>query len=471
MVATTVTQFVTRAPPLVGEAEEREESAASPDRCQFWLPNKRRLCANTPLPSSRFCGNHDPDAGARRIPCPIDPSHSVSEDNLQSHVKKCPFRKQALALESQPYYSKGINGSPDDDYVDSAAKRNAILQLSVKDFQTLLEKVKSIHSTISVVLLDSYVIPDACSAWLKQQHLDRKLPYQEKHAMQQASIVGNIEATGILQKPNESTEPFYQEIVGRDHFGRDESQIPAVVEFGAGRGYLTQMLTDCYGLGKVCLIERKSYKLKADRSLRQSQNIILERLRIDIEDLNLKEVNLLKGLQYIAIGKHLCGPATDLTISCCLSGQGEQNKETHSTIPNLQGLALATCCHHLCQWKHYANTKFLLSLGITKEEFHAMTWFTSWAVDADHSSELADMPFNATNISTIKEKQADLLGGSVDDAIRSIPTLDRARLGFMCKEIIDTGRLFWLREHGMEAQLVKYVPLSISPENHLLIAK
>lgn len=54
MVATTVPRFVARAPPTVGEAEDREESAASLDRCQFWLPNKRRLCANTPLPSSRL---------------------------------------------------------------------------------------------------------------------------------------------------------------------------------------------------------------------------------------------------------------------------------------------------------------------------------------------------------------------------------------------------------------------------------
>lgn len=38
--------------------------------------------------------------------------------------------------------------------------------------------------------------------------------------------------------------------------------VPAVVEFGAGRGYLTQLLADCYGIMKVILVERKSYKLK-----------------------------------------------------------------------------------------------------------------------------------------------------------------------------------------------------------------
>ena len=27
---------------------------------------------------------------------------------------------------------------------------------------------------------------------------------------------------------------------------------------------------------------------------------------------------------------------------------------------------------------------------MTKEEFHAITWFTSWAVDANHGSDLPD---------------------------------------------------------------------------------
>lgn len=28
------------------------------------------------------------------------------------------------------------------------------------------------------------------------------------------------------------------------------------------------------------------------------------------------------------------------------------------------------------------------NLGLTKEDFHAITWFTSWAVDAHHGSDL-----------------------------------------------------------------------------------
>lgn len=80
--------------------------------------------------------------------------------------------------------------------------------------------------------------------------------------MQQASIIGNIEAFGMLQKPKDLTNPFCQECDGSDDVDGDESRVSAVVEFGAGRGYLTHMLTDCYGIKKAFLVERKSYKLK-----------------------------------------------------------------------------------------------------------------------------------------------------------------------------------------------------------------
>lgn len=73
---------------------------------------------------------------------------------------------------------------------------------------------------------------------------------------------------------------------------------------------------------------------------------------------------------------------------------------------------------------------------------------------------------------TCSEKQkSDFECGDVDAFMGSMPALERALLGFMCKEIIDVGRLLWLRDQGMKAELVKYVPSSVSPENHLLLAK
>lgn len=64
--------------------------------------------------------------------------------------------------------------------------------------------------------------------------------------MQQASILWNLEAFGVL----------------KNSLDEDDNEVPAVVEFGAGRGYLTQLLTDFYGIKRVFLVDRKSYKLK-----------------------------------------------------------------------------------------------------------------------------------------------------------------------------------------------------------------
>jgi hypothetical protein len=74
------------------------------------------------------------------------------------------------------------------------------------------------------------------------------VPYQEKHVVQQVSIVGNMETFGLLPRGG-----------AEDAAGENA---PAVVEFGAGRGYLTQMLADCYGIRNIFLVERRSYKLK-----------------------------------------------------------------------------------------------------------------------------------------------------------------------------------------------------------------
>ena len=70
--------------------------------------------------------------------------------------------------------------------------------------------------------------------------------------MQQVSIVGNMETFGLL--PSGGAEDGAEEVAAEN--------APAVIEFGAGRGYLTQMLADCYGIRNIFLVERRSYKLK-----------------------------------------------------------------------------------------------------------------------------------------------------------------------------------------------------------------
>ncbi|RWR94504.1 tRNA:m4X modification enzyme TRM13 [Cinnamomum micranthum f. kanehirae] len=475
------------------------EGIGKEKRCNFWLAKKKRFCANSPLSDSLFCGNHKPGSEEVRVPCPIDPSHSILQENLDAHVKRCPMQKQVRALQMQPFFKKGVNCGKDDEVeglssksteakiscsgpysesseITSEMKRNAIYQMSKPEFSGLLKKIQSIHISICSNIQDSYAIPEACDRWLKNQG-DRQLPFQEKHVLQQASILGNLEAFGIIGNSHDFDDQEADEHLCCDDSSRGKIETPPVIEFGAGRGYLTQMLADCYGIQKVFLVERRSYKLKADRSLRQKQQMILERLRIDIEDLNLDAIESLRGVPYLAIGKHLCGPATDLTLRCCLPKRCSEDGVLSSSNCNLKGLALATCCHHLCQWKHYINKRFFSDLGISKEDFHAITWFTSWAVDADHGSILSDVvnhglhKHNMDPSLSCENRDSDVGVTGVEEIVRNMKAVDRAVLGLICKEIIDIGRLMWVKEHGLEAQLVKYVPSNISPENHLLVAK
>ncbi|GAV64076.1 TRM13 domain-containing protein/zf-U11-48K domain-containing protein/zf-TRM13_CCCH domain-containing protein [Cephalotus follicularis] len=438
-------------------------------RCKFWIHKKSRFCANARLGDSLYCGNHNQRHDGQWVPCPIDPSHVVLRENLGGHVKRCPMLKQAQILSLQPFYQKGINAGKEEeeqtplDYVTSEMKRNAVYNMSVTEFCNLIKKIKSVHDSWCKDIRDSYKAPEACNIWIKRE-VDRKLPFQKKHVVQQASILGNLEEFGVLNDPVGK-----EQCEGKGFSGENGNSngVPAVVEFGAGRGYLTQMLADCYEIKRVLLVERKSYKLKADRSLRQKGGLILERLRINIEDLNLSAVESLREIPYLAIGKHLCGPATDLTLRCCLGEQYSiDNTEKFSGNHYLKGIAVATCCHHLCQWKHYINKNYLSNLGFTKEEFHAITWFTSWAVDADHGSDLSEAMDCSLHL---QSTDGDAISG--EDIARDMIAIERAALGFMCKQIIDMGRLIWVKERGLDTQLVKYCPPSVSPENHLLIAR
>src|SRR5437870_5696361 len=61
-----------------------------PGCCHFWLPHKQRHCSFPVSGENKFCAVHqenDDDSGAdARVPCPINPKHSVRTDALSYHV-------------------------------------------------------------------------------------------------------------------------------------------------------------------------------------------------------------------------------------------------------------------------------------------------------------------------------------------------------------------------------------------------
>lgn len=88
----------------------------------------------------------------------------------------------------------------------------------------------------------------------------QEVAISREHALQQVSILGNLEELGVLKSCNVNLK---QEQPKCESSSTKFDDAPAVVEFGAGGGgYLTQMLADCYHISEIFLVERKSYKLK-----------------------------------------------------------------------------------------------------------------------------------------------------------------------------------------------------------------
>ena len=94
------------------------------------------------------------------------------------------------------------------------------------------------------------------------------MPYQEKHVLQQASILGNMENFGVLRSSKD--QALSEQQCEHTELHQCDDDVSAVIEFGAGRGYLTQILADCYGIKKVILVERKSYKLKVSVDIKKT---------------------------------------------------------------------------------------------------------------------------------------------------------------------------------------------------------
>jgi tRNA:m4X modification enzyme len=120
------------------------------------MERKRRYCRGTRYPDSVYCCNHrgefsetDPcptistkgglpsasnaASDKKKIPCPLDPSHSVYAHKLERHLKVCPKAKELRELESQPYFLRGANAGTSTEAEDGAEivfDRSSALELA-----------------------------------------------------------------------------------------------------------------------------------------------------------------------------------------------------------------------------------------------------------------------------------------------------------------------------------------------------
>jgi tRNA:m4X modification enzyme len=126
------------------------------------------------------------------------------------------------------------------------------------------------------------------------------------------------------------------------------------------------------------------------------RHLDLQRLRADIKDFDVSRVRGVEGGgAWVALGKHLCGAAADFTLRSCArphAGQptaaaaqagsgggpaaGAPAAGGPAPLSGVRGLAVATCCHHRCSWRHFVAQREVLELGFSPQEFEVIAWLT-----------------------------------------------------------------------------------------------
>ena len=352
-----------------------------------------------------------------------------------------------------------------------------------------------------------------------------------KHLQQQSSILGHLDALGILS----AKDVCYIEFgAGRGKLSgciqksfKSHSDDPPLMEdrtspvpppppaFEAeiknvftkehevqAKDLTLDMQQEANGTSTTCepsnvhyvLVDRDSCRHKVDGTHRVSMLVgaHYHRLLMDIEHLDLRKLECLNDgsniKQVVAISKHLCGAATDLTLRCIIqtllqnpSGVSQECSSTQCSTYCLCGVVIALCCHHRCSWPQLVGRGFFERLGFTPVDFHLICHMSSWAVcgvrpppKSTGGDVVEDAPKSSAEddkLTMLKKKDELSTGVKNTGHVRwgYVPHPNE-EIGLKCKRLIDLARLEFLKEKGLNARLVYYVDRSTSLENVLLIA-
>ena len=261
-----------------------------------------------------------------------------------------------------------------------------------------------------------------------------------RHLEQHCSIIGHMGRRGLL--------------------GENQT----FIEMGAGKAGLSCTLKAALrGNMRLLVVERGGCRYKADKNFRgeeSSGNFL--RLRMDIAHLNLAALDFVvqtplppplsddctseksaRG-DIVTIGKHLCGGATDLALRCVI-------KTLPETAQRLQGIAIATCCHHRCDYLSYVNMDFIKNElsggeGVGQNQdggwgIELVSLISSWACCCFAGNRRGGAGDSPQATSGGSKDDMEIGGGLSDD--------EKEKLGRKCKRLLDWGRVLWLREVGL----------------------
>lgn len=510
---------------MTGEPAEKKQRIEVPrdnpneTECCYYVQRKHRFCRTERRPGSRYCPTHDIERPAEeevtahvaspdtdtRVPCPINPNHTVYASRLSKHIKVCPDLR--FVSSRLPYYeeNKHANNYGCEECVDSPSRPSnsdaSACEASGYIAAHKLLPEEHLNSLIARLhaCYDNYVVPQVMTTMCPEDSASdlneiSNLIGQEgsvKHGPQHIALLLHISA--VLMKNTSGqykVDGFIELGAGKgglaiamqrllttygshaapaaeaneaaegkktsSSFSQDEQQSCIVKKKLMGKfPFLAHQFLDssnaapCYPT--IAVIDMQSFRRTGDAKVRHS-SLPLQRLRVNIKDLNLtKAFNCaIKGSaqrgrteNWIGIGKHLCGACTEFALGCLT----EEELEEQANV-SVNGLVFASCCHHRCEFRHMLNP-----LGKAQRS------------GCPHLLRLpgTDFSLTAAEFAAVTSMSSWAVSGGV---VRS----DKQLIGYKCKRIIDAFRVSFLTSQGYTAKLAAYVPSSVTEENVCIVA-
>ncbi|CAF0841114.1 unnamed protein product [Adineta ricciae] len=401
-----------------------------PNRCQYLCPRKQRQCKMAPsAPLSTHCMEHiiyDPDLDettkqSLRVPCPLNPLHSISPHGLKRHLKKCNKRLIILGPFHRPQCNSGLECDNHDDYP-------SILQdITDDELRDFVARMESIHDNLVKEPLQNNSNQPECH--LSDKNLEELGNRSRKHLEQIGSIIAQLVQLNLLQSNT------------------------CFVEMGAGRGQLAHELHACLKDDSTihfALIERDHQRYRYDaHHRREHQGPSFERYRLDIRDLYLSELPSIENPQtnIVIISKHLCGGATDLALRSAVDAQ----RNTH----RVQAIIIALCCHHRLLWNDYIGKEFFRHVNLTPKDFSLIRTLTSWGT-CDNRHRMPQDGKRSTNDGTLFQPTPSLLAPedrSNYSKQRLFSVEHQEQIGVKAKRLLDWGRIQYLNANGFNSHL------------------
>ncbi|CAH8547528.1 unnamed protein product [Heterobilharzia americana] len=470
----------------------------SDKRCGYFIKSKNRYCRQIPVQGSDHCFNHAGELSTNRVVCPLDSKHFVSRSNLEKHLTKCNESRKVGAIYNVP----GINSTHLD--LDIPSSKVTLANVPAVTVLSLIARLEELNAELNLIdhindLSTGDIHPLIAFTLNNHRHwCSNGFPGLKEIPLLQSDITSVKKEDNEVNKANFQINPERVIHGSNRHIYQNGRLIRVLenkgllstnnlyLEFGAGRAGLSHWINNCLAsteLGACCydrypgvwpvkapetnflLVELNSVRDKMDK--RQGDEGNFTRLRINIADLDLSLVPLIQQNKrpVIAVAKHLCGDATDLSLRCLKNGEHKFE---------LSGIMFAVCCHHKCTWHETAGRVWLEKIAkITPDQFSLITLLASWAVcGMERRTQHTENFIHSTTDQDYKEA---LKRGKEDECQTALHSLDvniKMKIGKICKRLIDWGRLMYIKHELklFDAQFISYATSEVTPENIVICA-